>query len=178
MSYVIAAPAAIAAAFTDLGDLGSQLAAADDRVLASTTEVLAAGQDEVSTSIAALFGAYGREYQALSVRMTLLQEQFSQALNAAAGAYATAEAANESVLDILGQFSLVKILTGRPLAGNGADGAPGTGAAGSDGGWLIGHGGDGGSAAPGGVGGRGGSGGLIGNGGNGGAGGILSLIHI
>ena len=34
-------------------------------------------------------------------------------------------------------------LTGRPLIGNGANGAPGTGANGGDGGWLIGNGGNG-----------------------------------
>jgi hypothetical protein len=36
-------------------------------------------------------------------------------------------------------------LLGRPLIGNGANGAPGTGAAGGDGGWLIGNGGAGGA---------------------------------
>ncbi len=52
--------------------------------------------------------------------------------------------------------------TGRPLFGNGADGAPGTGQAGGDGGWLIGNGGAGGSGATGRAGGAGGSAGLFG----------------
>ncbi len=40
-------------------------------------------------------------------------------------------------------------LTGRPLIGNGANGAPGTGQSGALGGWLLGNGGAGGSGGPG-----------------------------
>src|SRR6185369_13493763 len=62
--------------------------------------------------------------------------------------------------------------SGRPMVGNGADGAPGTGEDGKPGGWLRGNGGNGGSGAPGQNGGKGGDAGLHGNGGAGGTGGV------
>ena len=70
--------------------------------------------------------------------------EFVQALNSASSSYAAAEAANVSPLaavraglQSLGLFSPVMDLTGRPLFGNGANGAPGTGQAGGAGGWLV-----------------------------------------
>ncbi|MEK0656244.1 PE family protein, partial [Mycobacterium ulcerans] len=66
----------------------------------------------------------------------------------------------------------IQAATGRPLIGNGAPGATGSGASGSPGGWLLGDGGAGGSGAAGSgiAGGDGGAAGLIGTGGTGGAG--------
>ena len=64
-------------------------------------------------------------------------------------------------------------LLGRPLIGNGANAAPGTGQNGGAGGLLLGNGGNGGSGAANQSGGRGGAAGLIGNGGNGGAAGVI-----
>ncbi|PHO36480.1 hypothetical protein B6F15_00885, partial [Mycobacterium tuberculosis variant bovis] len=59
MSFVIAAPEVIAAAATDLASLGSSISAANAAAAANTTALMAAGADEVSTAIAALFGAHG-----------------------------------------------------------------------------------------------------------------------
>ena len=56
----------------------------------------------------------------------------------------------------------VQTVTGRPLIGNGANGAPGTGQAGAPGGWLLGDGGAGGSGALGVNGGAGGAAGFLG----------------
>lgn len=64
MSFVIAVPETIAAAATDLADLGSTIAGANAAAAANTTSLLAAGADEISAAIAALFGAHGRAYQA------------------------------------------------------------------------------------------------------------------
>ncbi|WP_237024175.1 PE family protein, partial [Mycobacterium tuberculosis] len=140
MSFVIAAPEVIAAAATDLASLESSIAAAN------TTALLAAGADEVSTAVAALFGAHGQAYQALSAQAQAFHAQFTQALTSGGGAYAAAEAAAVSpLLDPINEFFLAN--TGRPLIGNGANGAPGTGADGAPGGWLIGNGGAGGSGA-------------------------------
>ncbi|WP_252256757.1 PE family protein, partial [Mycobacterium tuberculosis] len=47
----------IAAAATDLASLESSIAAANAAAAANTTALLAAGADEVSTAVAALFGA-------------------------------------------------------------------------------------------------------------------------
>ncbi|CFA16504.1 PE-PGRS family protein [Mycobacterium tuberculosis] len=148
MSFVIAAPEVIAAAATDLASLGSSISAANAAAAANTTALMAAGADEVSTAIAALFGAHGQAYQALSAQAQAFHAQFVQALTSGGGAYAAAEAAAVSpLLDPINEFFLAN--TGRPLIGNGANGAPGTGANGGDGGWLIGNGGAGGSGAAG-----------------------------
>lgn len=65
-------------------------------------------------------------------------------------------------------------LLGRPLIGDGTNGAPGTGQAGGPGGFLWGNGGNGGSGTGTQAGGPGGPAGLIGNGGTGGAGGTTA----
>lgn len=48
MSFVIAVPETIAAAATDLADLGSTIAGANAAAAANTTSLLAAGADEIS----------------------------------------------------------------------------------------------------------------------------------
>ncbi|ODR03125.1 hypothetical protein BHQ20_01675 [Mycobacterium intermedium] len=133
-----------------------------------------AAEDEVSAAAASLFSGFAREYQAIGVQVEAFHQQFVRTLTANAGAYATAEAANANPLQ-QAALNLInapaQTLTGRPLVGNGAHGAPGTGQNGGAGGWLFGDGGNGGSGATGQAGGNGGSAGLIGNGGAGGKGG-------
>ena len=165
----------------DLAGIGSSIRSANAAAAASTTRVVAAAQDEVSAAIAGLFSSYGQEHQALSAQVALFHDRFVQALGSGGLMYAAAEAANASPLqaatqDVSGaaglfKFGPVKAATGRPLVGNGTNGAPGTGQPGGPGGILMGNGGNGGSGAPGQPGGRGGDAGLFGNGGNGGAGG-------
>ncbi|MEK1165489.1 PE family protein, partial [Mycobacterium ulcerans] len=170
MSFLYAAPDFVAAGATDLASIGSSINAASVAAAAPTTGILAAGSDEVSTAIAGMFAAHAQAYQALSTQADLFHAQFVQLLNSGASAYTGAEAANASplqpVLDAVNAPS--QALTGRPVIGNGADGAAGTGQNGGDGGWLIGRGGSGGVGQKGG---NGGSAGLWGNGGNGGLGG-------
>ncbi len=143
MSFLYAAPDFVAAAATDLASIGSSINAASVAAAAPTTRILAAGSDEVSTAIAGMFAAHAQAYQALSTQADLFHAQFVQLLNSGASAYTGAEAANASplqpVLDAVNAPS--QALTGRPLIGNGADGAAGTGQNGGDGGWLIGSGG-------------------------------------
>ncbi len=123
MSFVIAAPEVIAAAATDLASLESSIAAANAAAAANTTALLAAGADEVSTAVAALFGAHGQAYQALSAQAQAFHAQFVQALTSGGGAYAAAEAAATSpLLAPINEFFLAN--TGRPLIGNGTNGAP------------------------------------------------------
>ncbi|WP_139830841.1 PE family protein, partial [Mycobacterium paraense] len=184
MSYLLAAPKVLASAATDLENIGSALTAAHTAAAGSTTGVLAAAADEVSGAIAALFSGHGQAYQALGAQAAAFHEQFVRTLNAGAGAYSLAEAANASPLqtleqDVLGVINApTEALLGRPLIGNGADGAPGTGQAGGPGGILWGNGGNGGSGVAGsgpgvagGPGGVGGPAGLFGSGGVGGTGG-------
>src|SRR5262249_8892654 len=138
-SYVIAAPEALAAASADLGGIGSAITEANAAAAAWTTEVLAAGQDEGSGANAELVGGYAQEYQAVSARVAVLHDQFTQALGAGAGAYAATEVANASPLAGLADLDPVKLLTGRPLFGDGANGQAHTGENGGDGGWLFGN---------------------------------------
>ncbi|WP_249025786.1 PE family protein, partial [Mycobacterium conspicuum] len=148
----------MAIAATEYAAVQSAISDATAAATAPTTQIEAAASDEVSLAISRLFGAYGHEYQALSKLVASFHQQFVRALNDAGNAYAGTEAANGSPLQALALFSPVKDLTGRPLFGNGAAGAPGTGQPGGDGGWIIGNGGDGGSGTTGADGGVGGGG--------------------
>jgi hypothetical protein len=163
MSYVFASPDGIAAAAGDLTTIGSTINVANAAAARSTTQIVAAAQDEVSAAIAALFGGYGQEYQALSAQTALFHDEFLQALTSGGFRYAATEAANASGLQTLVQDVLdvinapTEALFGRPLIGNGTNGAPGTGQPGGPGGIVLGNGGNGGSGAPGQAGGRGGT---------------------
>ncbi|WP_191499922.1 PE family protein, partial [Mycobacterium simulans] len=136
MTFVIAAPEVLGTAATDLASVGRTLSVANAAAAARTSGVLAAAEDEVSAAIAALFSAHGQGYQAASAQAAAFQAKFVQALNAGASAYAGAETANASPLQGLldGFNAQVQALTGRPLIGNGANGAPGTGQNGAPGG--------------------------------------------
>ncbi|AYE96724.1 PE domain-containing protein [Mycobacterium paragordonae] len=178
MSFVCAAPEMVVTAASDLVLIGSSVTKANAAAAGSTTTLLAAGADEVSAGIAALLGEHGQAYQAISAEIATFQQRFVQALNSGAGAYAAAEAASavslqsieQSILDVIN--APFNLLLGRPLIGNGRNGAPGTGQAGGPGGILWGDGGAGGSGAVGQTGGAGGAAGLFGRGGTGGAGGV------
>lgn len=82
MSYVIAAPDSVALAAHQLASMGSAIVGANAATLAPTTQLLAAGADEVSTAVASLFGLHGQEYQAVIARVTSFHEQLVQALSA------------------------------------------------------------------------------------------------
>ena len=171
MSFLIAAPEFVAAAASDLANIGTAITQANVTALVPTSGVVAAGGDEVSATIAALFDAHARAYQALSAQAASFHQQFVQLMNAGAGTYASAEAANATPLqaveqDLLGVVNApTEALAGRPLIGNGANAAPGSGANGQDGGILWGNGGSGGSGSA-----------AHPNGGNGGAAGLFGPV--
>jgi hypothetical protein len=60
--------------------------------------LLPAAEDEVSAAIAALFGLHGKAFQALSAQAAAFHGEFVRVLGAAAGAYASTEAATISQL--------------------------------------------------------------------------------
>ncbi|WP_459797604.1 PE family protein, partial [Mycobacterium riyadhense] len=174
MSYLVTVPEILTSSAGELASIGSALNAANAAAATPTTAILAPGSDDVSAAIASVFSKEAQAYQALTARMEAFHQQFVQALNAGAAAYASAEDVN--VLQVLEQQALALIntptnlLLGRPLIGDGANGtAPGE--AGQAGGLLYGNGGNGAPGAPGKAGGAGGDAGLIGSGGAGGAGG-------
>ncbi|OBA71880.1 hypothetical protein A5641_09970 [Mycobacterium sp. 1554424.7] len=120
----MATPGALGAAAENLIGIGSAITNANAAAAASTTRVLPAAADEVSAAIARLFGTYAQDFQALSARTAIFHDEFVRALDAGAGAYAAAEAANASPLqtledDILGVINApTNALLGRPLVGN------------------------------------------------------------
>ena len=85
MSYVIAAPDVIAAATTDLANIGSTIRAATAAAAPPTTGVAAAAADEVSAAVAELFGSHAQAYQALSAQATAFHGQFLALLKPAPG---------------------------------------------------------------------------------------------
>lgn len=102
MSFVWISPEVVAAVSGDFARLGSAVGAANAAAV-STTQVVAAGADEVSAGIAALFGGFGVEYQAVSAQVAGFHERFVQALAAGGRAYGAAEAANaqQQVLGVI-----------------------------------------------------------------------------
>ena len=138
MPLVVAVPELLAAS-TDLSRLASALGVANAAAAASTTAVGAAALDEVSLAIATLFSEYASGYQDLSSRAETFHQHFLRALTAGAEAYQAAEGASASplalVLDAVN--APVRELTGRPLIGNGANAAPGSGLDGAAGGVAV-----------------------------------------
>jgi PE family len=94
MSFVTAAPEQVQATAQGLAGIRSTLTQASATVVAPTTGVVAAAQDEVSAGVAAFFGAFGQEYQFISAQTQAFHEQFVNLLNAGAAAYLGTEVAN------------------------------------------------------------------------------------
>jgi broad specificity phosphatase PhoE len=93
MSFVLVAPDLLeTAAATDLAQIGSAVRAGNLAAAIPTTEVAAAGADEVSAAIAALFGAHARAYQAAAAQAETYYEKFVRTSGAAAASYAGTEA--------------------------------------------------------------------------------------
>lgn len=138
MSFVVAVPEALAAAASDVANIGSALSAANAAAAAGTTGLLAAGADEVSAALASLFSGHAVSYQQVAAQATALHDQFVQALTGAGGSYALTEAANvqQNLLNAIN--APTQALLGRPLIG---DGAVGTASSpdGQDGGLLFGR---------------------------------------
>ncbi|MGB9306650.1 MAG: PE family protein, partial [Mycobacterium sp.] len=125
MDLLVVAPEFVTAAATDLANVGSTLTQANAAAATPTSQLLAAASDEVSETIAALFGEHAQAYQARSAQAQGFHQQFVQLLTAGAGAYTAAEAANagplQPLLDLIN--APTQLLLGRPLIGDGANGA-------------------------------------------------------
>ncbi|WP_372511647.1 PE family protein, partial [Mycobacterium gordonae] len=141
---MIIRPESLRSAAGDIATLGRVADEAGAVAATRTTGLVAAAADEVSVAIAELFNGHGLAYQSASVQAAAFQERLVASLNATAGAYAGAEAVNVATLQRAGQELLRLInaptvaLVGRPLIGDGADGAAGSGQNGAAGGLLWG----------------------------------------
>jgi hypothetical protein len=91
MSFVLVAPDALLSVAADLAQIGSAVSVGNLAAAIPTTEVAAAGADEVSAAIAALFGAHAGEYQAAAAQAATYYERFVSTLSGAAASYAGAE---------------------------------------------------------------------------------------
>ncbi len=101
MSFVIVAPDAVASVASDLASVGSTINEANAAAAGRTTSLLAAGGDEVSAAVAAVFVAQAQGYQALSAQAAAFHQEFVQALTAAGSSYARAEGAAAAPLQTL-----------------------------------------------------------------------------
>jgi hypothetical protein len=110
MSYVVTTPEMLAAAATDVGNIGSAISTASSNAAGPTAGMLPAAEDEVSAAIAKLFGAYGQEYQTVVSRAAAFHNEFTQALAAAGNAYLEAEAANSALMS--GPSNALNTITG------------------------------------------------------------------
>lgn len=84
---MIATPAALTAAATDIDGIGSAVSVANAAAVAATTGVLAAGGDEVLAAIARLFNANAEEYHALSAQVAAFQTLFVRTLTGGCGVF-------------------------------------------------------------------------------------------
>jgi hypothetical protein len=94
MSFVVAAPESVQAAAQGLAGIRETLAEAMASAAVPTTGVVAAAQDDVSAGIAAVFGTFGQEYQAVGAQAQAFHKQFVRLLNSGASAYLGTEIAN------------------------------------------------------------------------------------
>lgn len=97
MSYLFAEPEFVAAAATDLANIGEAIGDANAAAVFPTTGAfIPAGADAVSTELAALFGSHAEAFQALSAQAAAFHDQFVQLMNFGSQSYALSEAANVS----------------------------------------------------------------------------------
>jgi hypothetical protein len=94
MSFVNVAPELLESAAHDLAGIGSSLGEATGSAAAPTTSIAAAGADEVSSAIAALFGNHAQEFQAITARAAAFHNEFVGMVKSGAGAYLSTEVAN------------------------------------------------------------------------------------
>jgi PE family/Histidine phosphatase superfamily (branch 1) len=124
MSLVLVAPDVLETAAADVTQIGSTVTAGNLAAAIPTTEVAAAGADEVSAAIAALFGAHAHAYQAAAAQAETHYEQFARTLSAAAASYAGTEATiAASMQGALGAVTAPARLLGSPLLGTAANAA-------------------------------------------------------
>src|ERR1700734_3126876 len=96
MAYVSTAPAAIAAAATQLEGIGNSFTAESTAAAAPTTAIAPAASDEVSVLQAGVFSSYGQLYQTVSAEAQAIHQQFVNLLQSSSGSYSDTEGANQA----------------------------------------------------------------------------------
>jgi hypothetical protein len=96
MAYVSTAPAAIAAAASQLEGIGSSFSAESAAAAGPTTAIAPAGADEVSALQAGVFSTYGQLYQTVSAEAEAIHQQFVNTLQSSSSSYQDTESANQA----------------------------------------------------------------------------------
>src|SRR6202035_2410423 len=96
MAYVSTAPAAIAAAATQLEGIGNSFSAESSAAAAPTTGLAPAAADEVSALQAGVFSTYGQLYETVSAEAQAIHQQFVNLLQSSSSSYSDTEAANQA----------------------------------------------------------------------------------
>jgi hypothetical protein len=96
MAYVSTAPAAIAAAATQLEGIGNSFSAESAAAAGPTTALAPAGSDEVSALQAGVFSTYGQLYQTVSAEAETIHQQFVSLLQSSSSSYADTESLNQA----------------------------------------------------------------------------------
>lgn len=94
MSFVVSQPDKLAAAASNLQEIGAAFNAGNAAAAGPTTGVVPAAADEVSALTAAQFALHAQRYQALSAQATAIHHVLVATLSASAASYAETEAAN------------------------------------------------------------------------------------
>lgn len=98
MSYVNVAAPHVAAAASDLANIGSSIGSANSAAAVPTSNVLPPGADEVSAGIASLFSAHSQAYQTLSAQAAQFHQRFVHLMRGGASEYSLTEDANATPL--------------------------------------------------------------------------------
>ena len=99
MSFLLIAPDIFEAGTATAAQIGSAVSAGNLAAAIPTTELAAAGADEVSAGVAAMFSAHAQAYQAAAAQAATYYEQFVSTLHAAAVSYADTEATIASAME-------------------------------------------------------------------------------
>ncbi|MGA8253224.1 MAG: PE-PPE domain-containing protein [Mycobacterium sp.] len=118
MTNLLTEPQLVETAAADVAEIKLVIGEAKAAAALPTTGLAAAAADEVSAATAHLFGAYAKDYQALLNRAAAFHEEFAAKLASAGNAYATAEAANASVVSAV-QPTLQGTTIGLIMGGSG-----------------------------------------------------------
>lgn len=117
MSFLTVAPDMVTAAAGNLESVGSALNEAAAAAAPATVGLAAPAADRVSAVVAAMLGAYARDFQGISAQIAGFHNQFVGALRGGAAAYASAEAANVQQTVVNAVNAPAQALLGHPLIG-------------------------------------------------------------
>lgn len=117
MSFLTVAPDMVTAAAGNLESVGSALNEAVAAAAPATVGLAAPAADRVSAVVAAMLGAYARDFQGISAQIAGFHNQFVGALRGGAAAYASAEAANVQQTVVNAVNAPAQALLGHPLIG-------------------------------------------------------------